>query len=80
MSSKAEIDICLNCMRPTCSGNCLRMMTLRRREARKLILAGQPVTQRELRQICHLGWAEFSRRIKEGWTGDMIVEHYGGRK
>lgn len=55
------------------------MMTLRRREARKLTLAGRPVTQRELRRICHLGWAEFSRRIKQGWTGDQIVEHYGGK-
>lgn len=78
MTAKAEIDMCLNCKRPTCSGNCLRMMTLRRREARALTLEGRPVTQRELRRMCHLGWAEFYRRVKQGWTGDQIVEHYGG--
>ena len=77
--NKTEIDMCLNCGRAVCdSGNCLRMMTLRRREARKLTLAGRPVTQQELRRICHLGWAELSRRIKQGMTGDQIVEYYGG--
>lgn len=77
--NKAEIDVCLNCGRAVCdSGNCLRMMTLKRREARQLYLNGERVTQRDLARLCHVGHARITACVKQGMTGDQIVEHYGG--
>ena len=81
MKSKTEIDMCLTCKRLSCdSGNCLRMMQLRRREVKQLYLAGQRVTQRELARLCHVAQSKISDRVKQGWTGDQIVERYGGTK
>lgn len=77
--NKAEIDVCLNCTRATCSGNCLRMMTLKRREARQLYLNGERVTQRDLARLCHVGHARITACVKQGMTGDQIIEHYGGK-
>lgn len=60
--------------------DCYRMMTLRRREAKALYLDGRRVTQRELARLCHKSQERISECVRRGWTGDQIVEYYGGRK
>lgn len=78
--NKAEIDVCLNCTRATCSGICVRLLAGKKPNRRSMTVGGRRVTQAEIAAMCHIGHGTVQRCVKMGWTGDMIVEYYGGRK
>lgn len=41
---------------------------------------GTPVSTVELAVRCNISIGTVEYRVKQGWTGDQIVEHYGGRE
>lgn len=76
--NQAMIDMCLSCRRTTCTGNCVRLLSGKRPNRRSMTVGGRRVTQAEIAAMCHIGHGTVQRCVKMGWTGDQIVEHYGG--
>ena len=78
--TQAQIDTCLRCPRKTCTGNCMRLLPGKKPNRRSMTVKGVRVTQAEIAAMCHIGHGTVQRCVKMGWTGDQIVEYYGGRK
>lgn len=80
MDEREMIDVCLSCPRSQCTGNCVRMQAKKKPNRRSMVVNGARVTQAEIASMCHIGHGTVQRCVKMGWTGDQIVEHYGGGK
>lgn len=51
-----------------------------KRRKYSLAVGGKPVSMVELAARCNVCIGTVEYRVKQGWTGDRIVEHYGGGK
>ena len=45
-----------------------------------MTVGGEPVSMLEIAMRLNVAMSTVGYRVKQGWTGDQIVEYYGGRK
>lgn len=51
-----------------------------KRRQYSMTVRGKPVSMIELAAHCNIAMSTVAYRAKQGWTGDQIVEHYGGKR
>ena len=76
-----EREICLNCKKKTCRGNCEDIRVAKREnKARKLTVKGETHTLTEWAKITGLDYKTIERRIKQGKVPSEVIKTSGKEK